>query len=110
MQAGRLTQRVRIEQPVVTRNALGEEILGWTTFAEVWAEVRPLSTRELVTLRAEYAEVTTMITIRYRPGITAKMRVLHGDAIYRIEPPAPLGENSARRELRLLAAAESVAS
>ena len=46
MQAGRLTQRVRIEQPVVTRNALGEEILGWTTFAEVWAEVRPLSTRE----------------------------------------------------------------
>ena len=110
MQAGRLTQRVRIEQPVVTRNTLGEEVLSWTTLADVWAEVRPLSTRELVTLRAEYAEVTTMITIRYRAGITAKMRVLHAGAVYRIEPPAPLGEESARRELRLLASAESVAS
>lgn len=107
MQAGRLTQRVTIQQPVVTRNELGEEILGWSTFAQAWAEVRPLSTRELVTLRAEYAEVTTMITIRYRPGITAKMRVLHAGVAYNIEPPAPMGEGSARRELRLLATAEA---
>ncbi len=107
MQAGRLTQRVTIQQPVVTRNELGEEILGWSTFAQAWAEVRPLSTRELVTLRAEYAEVTTMITIRYRPGITSKMRVLHAGVAYNIEPPAPMGEGSARRELRLLATAEA---
>ena len=40
------------------------------------------------------------VRMRYRPGITAAMRVLHGSDTYRIESVANV--NSADRELELM--------
>ena len=76
MKAGRLNRRVTIQQKSVARDALGAEVITWVDVATVWAEVSPYSGREFVALRQAQDEITTRITIRYRPGITPAMRVV----------------------------------
>lgn len=84
MEAGRLTQRVTIQSAGVTRNSIGEEVRSWSDVATVWAEIRPLSARELINAKAAMAQVTTRITIRYRAGLLPSMRVVHGTTVYQI--------------------------
>lgn len=74
--AGDLKERLRLEQPVEGSNETGETVLTWQLVAEVWGKVAPVTGRELV----EWGQVvgTTMwrVTIRYRPGVASKMRIL----------------------------------
>ena len=104
--AGDLIQRIRIERPVKTRNSLGEQLVTWEEFATVWAAVEPLSGRELTSLRAELADVTARIRIRYRPGVRPEMRIVHGAAIYNIASAIDVG--SRHQELEILGATEAV--
>jgi SPP1 family predicted phage head-tail adaptor len=75
--AGELTERVVIQQPTDTQNAVGEATLAWSTFATVWAAVRATSGREV----ERYGQVVGisghMVTIRALPGITTGMRVIY---------------------------------
>lgn len=50
-----------------------------TLFPKVAAEIAPLSAREFMESQALQSEVTGRITIRYRTGVTAKMRCRHDD-------------------------------
>lgn len=104
--AGDLNQRIRIERPVKTRNSLGEQLVTWEEFATVWAAVEPLSGRELTSLRAELADVTARIRIRYRPGVLTEMRIVHGSAVYNIASAIDVG--SRHHELEILGATEAV--
>ena len=101
MQAGKLRHRVIVQQPTISRNSLGEEIPSWGTFATVWASIEPLSGREYTTLRAELAQVTTRIRMRYLAGLTSKMRILHGTTVYEIVPQQDM--EMRHRELEILA-------
>lgn len=49
----------------------------WQDVATVWASIEPLSAREFVAAEAEASKITTRIAIRYRPDVTAKMRLYH---------------------------------
>jgi SPP1 family predicted phage head-tail adaptor len=53
----------------------------------VWASIEALSAREFIAAQAEDSKVNTRITIRYRSGINAKMRLYHEakDVYYNIE-------------------------
>lgn len=84
MRAGRLRHRVTIQQNAPTQNSLGEPVDAWTTYATVYADIRPLRTRELVAGGQVVAEVTTPIRIRRTSGVSAAMRVLHGSTVYSI--------------------------
>lgn len=106
--AGDYAQRVRIERPVKTRNSLGEQIVTWEEFATVWAAVEPLSGRELTSLRAELADVTARIRIRYRPGVLTEMRIVHGTAVYNIA--SAIDVKSRRHEIEILGASEASAT
>jgi SPP1 family predicted phage head-tail adaptor len=75
MEAGRLRQRVTIQQKSVTRNSYEEEIVTWTDVAEVWAEVAPLVGREYLEARQTQADVSHKVRMRYRSGILEEMRV-----------------------------------
>lgn len=78
MESGKLRHQVTIQRP---RNATGE--LGgvtqvWEDFlVDIRAEVLPLTAREQWQAQQVTAETDTKIRIRYRPGITAQMRVRH---------------------------------
>lgn len=100
MQAGRLRQRVRIQEPVDAQNGLGEMIRAWSTVATVWAAVEPLRGREFFDAEQVQAEISHRVRLRYRPGVDATMRVLFGSRVFQIQSVIDVDER--RRELQLM--------
>lgn len=98
MQAGRINQRITLQAPMTGSDGYGEHPTGWTDVAIVWAAIADVSGREFLAAAATQNAVQTKITIRYRDGVVAAMRVLHGAVVYNIE--AVLGQD--RRELLLM--------
>ena len=85
MQAGRLRHRVTLQRKQQTQNPqTGALLTTWVTEATVWAAVEPLSAREFVAAQAVQSNVSVRITVRYRPDITAAMRLLHDGKVYNI--------------------------
>lgn len=88
--AGRLRHRVLIQRPEYTQNPVtGEMVKAWVDVAGVYASVEPLSARDFVAAAATQSKVAVRIIIRYRPGVDASMRLLHGTRIYNIEGALP---------------------
>ena len=86
LSAGRLDQRVTLQQKTVARGALGGHQETWATLATVWAESRDMSGKEIFNAKAMGSEATQMITIRFRTDVTPDMRVLFADgSVARIE-------------------------
>lgn len=75
MRAGRLDRRVTIEQKTITRDDFGAELVTWSTFAEVWAEIRDVNSTERVVEQLRTVSRLTMVMIRWLPGLTSDMRV-----------------------------------
>ena len=82
--AGQLRHRVDIEERMATQDAAtGETIYTWTPlYKSVPASIEPLSVREFITAQAGQSEISARITIRYRAGLTAAMRIVHNGRIY----------------------------
>ena len=77
MRSGPLRHRVTIQQLVAgspQQNAGGEMDETWADVATVNASVEPLRGRELIAAQTTNSEVTGTIRMRYRAGITPKMR------------------------------------
>lgn len=88
MRAGRLRHRVTIQQLTAgspNQKGTGEPDSAWTDVATVYADVRPLSGRQLLLAQQVSSEVTTEIEIRYRAGVTAAMRAVLGSTVYEIK-------------------------
>lgn len=99
MRAGSLDDRVTIQRlvagsPQVTGSGMPDE--SWQTYATVYASVEPLNGRELFAAQEHHAEVTTRIRMRYREGVTAKMRITLDGEVYEIRSVLPF-----RREGRM---------
>lgn len=78
MEPGRLRHIVDIEAPIETVNSTGEIEWPFAVWAaSVRASIEDLSSRERELARQVAGEVTTRIRIRYRPGVTEKMRIRH---------------------------------
>ncbi|HGO5397577.1 TPA: phage head closure protein [Klebsiella oxytoca] len=74
MQAGRLRERVTIQNPITSRTPSGQVVESWENGATIRAEVRGISGRELLSSGAETAEATIRLWVRYRRDITAASR------------------------------------
>lgn len=89
MKAGDLRHPIVIEQKVAARDPatgeFGDPI--WQPFANTWASVSPLSSKDLIAAKAAQSEATARMVIRYRPGVLATMRILHRGEVYSIEGP-----------------------
>jgi SPP1 family predicted phage head-tail adaptor len=110
MKAGRLLHRVAIERPIERQDASGAVIVErWEIVATVWADIRPVRARETYLGAQVLGAVDTVITIRFRPALTEKMRVVHVTEhsgspqvvfVYDVAgPPVHVAER--RRELQL---------
>ncbi len=89
MEAGTLRNRVQIQQKVTGKGPTGQPVTDWDTVVTVYANIRHVSGMESIRQGIEASQVNTSIRIRYRKGITAGMRVKHGDAVYDIEAALP---------------------
>lgn len=78
MRAGRLNQRITIEQKSVTRAGNGEEVVSWIPLDTVWAEVKQLRGREFFAAAQMQGAMDHQVFIRYRTDITRDMRLMWG--------------------------------
>lgn len=90
---GRLRHRIAIQQRIEVQDSdTGDISFTWETvdgMASVAAEITPLSAREFQAAAATQSNIIGRIVIRYRVGVTAKMRVVHGRKVYSIEGVLP---------------------
>jgi SPP1 family predicted phage head-tail adaptor len=76
MFGGKLDRKITIQQPTEAANAAGEvAITGWTTWHSPWASKRPLRGSERFLADARRASHVSIWEIRYKTGITTKMRI-----------------------------------
>ena len=87
LNAGKLNQRIALQTPTIGKGTSGGVVKGWAEVAgNLPAAVRHLSgnERQASSAGGQVAEARTEITIRYRAGVTAQMRVLYQGAAYNI--------------------------
>lgn len=90
MEAGKLTRRVRIEAKGQGVDAWGQPLPdAWAPVCTVWASIKNLSGLGAIKADAQTSTVKTSIRIRWRTGVTAGMRVVHGATVYRVEAVLP---------------------
>lgn len=100
MKAGNLDQRIVIERLVKGVDPIGQPINAWEPVFSVWAAVEPLQGREYIAAQAVQSEVEARIRLRYRPGVTSAMRVIHGADTYSIT--SVIHVKSAKQELQIM--------
>lgn len=86
MKAGLLRNRVTIQQKVIGKDVLGQDVDLWVDVCKVRAEIRDISGREYQSSQAEQSQTDCKILIR-RPKnitITPDMRVLCNGIYYDI--------------------------
>lgn len=82
-EAGQFRHRIDIEQRVTVQDTSGDPIPAWVLWAaNVPAAIAPLSTasrsiREAAIANGIVSRITMIMTLRYRDGIDATMRIKH---------------------------------
>lgn len=84
MQIGKLRHYVNLQNYSISRNAVGEVIKVWTTYASVWAKISPISASNYEAGEQEDYELTHSITIRYSGTITPQDRITYNSEIYEV--------------------------
>lgn len=92
MRAGLLRHRLKVQEPVETKNSVGEPIKEWTDVKTIWGEIEPIRGEERYSLMQAKAAADTIIRARAMAtdGVTTKMRFVHvdrncGETIYDID-------------------------
>jgi SPP1 family predicted phage head-tail adaptor len=95
MRAGKLRQRVTIQQPTTGQDSYGGETVTWSDLATVWAEVVPLRSGEVAGQDMQQGQATHRVRIRYRAGITQHMQLLFDGRVFTIHgQPVNVGQRN----------------
>lgn len=81
MTSARLSKMVWVQRPGGARDAVGGRLTTWTTVAEAWAAVEPLTGREAFLAAERQAASSHLVTLRFAralAGIDASWRVVWG--------------------------------
>ncbi|MEQ1964399.1 phage head closure protein [Xenorhabdus khoisanae] len=89
MQAGRLRHRITLQSFTQIKLPSGQPMQEWQDVSTVWAEVKFISGRELLTAGAERAETTVRVWLRYRPDVTSAARLVFRGQVYDIQAVIP---------------------
>lgn len=79
MRAGQLRHWLLIEQKSLSVDANGDRTETWATYAECWGSIETSGGREFFAAKQTISDLTHAITVRYKAGITADMRVKYID-------------------------------
>jgi SPP1 family predicted phage head-tail adaptor len=107
MRAGKLQNKIELQEKQTQKNPVGENTVNWVTFATVWARIRPLLGKEFFNAAQVQAEVTHKINIRFTEKTDAAGRTLSpihrvklGDRVFDIN--SVLNANEADAEMVLM--------
>lgn len=104
MRAGDLRHRVTFQSRSAVTDTFGAQTDTWKNVTTVWADISPLSGRELMAAQAINVEISHKVEIRYQslfagPKAVAAMRILYGDRIFNIH--ASIDPDERRKSLEL---------
>jgi len=104
MRAGQLRHRLQLQSATTAPDDFGQPIPTWSTYADVWGEVRPLTGRERYTAQQVQSSLSHQVRIRYRGGVAETHRVRWVDkaTIKILDINAVLNTEQRDRELLLL--------
>ena len=102
--SGQRDQRITIQQPSASVDALGQRVETWSDVATVWARARPVRGREFFAAGAEQSEAAVTFGILYRSDVTAAMRVLWRSVPHAIVAD-PIDVDGGRHTTELICAA-----
>jgi SPP1 family predicted phage head-tail adaptor len=84
----RLRHRLSLQQEVSTPDGAGGYTRNWQEVAQLWAEIAPLSSNirggEMLMAGQIQSRITHKVTLRYREGITAGMRLVFDAKVFNI--------------------------
>lgn len=103
MNAGKLNQRLTLQQRVASQDGLGQAAGAWQDVATVWGRAQPLRGREFFAAGQMQASAEVKFTIRYRPDVAASWRVLWRGAPHDLVAP-PIEVEGGREFIELMAA------
>lgn len=91
MQGGRLNSRLSLQLQSSTQDGAGQPIKTWTEVTKLWADLRYQRGLESIRAGSNTSTLQVSIRIRYRPGVTAAMRLVHDidGTIYNIKAALP---------------------
>ncbi|MCG3461068.1 phage head closure protein [Xenorhabdus bovienii] len=92
MQAGRLRNRITLQNFIQVNLPSGQRMQEWQDIATVWAEVKHISGRELLASGAALSEATVRIWLRYRMDVTSASRIVFKGQVYDIQAVIPDGK------------------
>lgn len=82
MRAGQLRHRVTIQAPSITKNERGAEVPSWVDVATVYADVRTPNGRERTANEQVVANLTHIVTMRYRADVLPTHRLKWGTRVF----------------------------
>jgi len=84
MDIGRLNRRIEVLSLNITRDEYGGEEKTWITSLNLWANIKPLTGKEIFSNYQVEASSDILITIRYNPSINVLNRIKYKDKTYEI--------------------------
>lgn len=107
LRAGDLDRRILIQRDAGERDSFGQPVEDWQNVATVWARVRWLSGNESFSEGGEQRVARQMVefTVRWRPGLEPRLRVVWEGRTYDIVDVAEIGR---REGVSLRAHADNV--
>lgn len=89
LSAGKLKDRIVIQNKTSVRDSFGQPIDTWADFATLWAWLKFKNGSEFIAAGSEHAQTDASIRIRYRADISPAMRIVFGGDIYNIKAVLP---------------------
>jgi len=77
LNTGRLDKRVTIQARSESDDGGGGVTITWANVATVWASVAPGTGREFTAAQQTMPDLSHVVTVRYRTGLTAKHRFVY---------------------------------
>lgn len=102
--AGQMDQRITLQSPSASKDALGQRVETWADVATVWARAQPLRGREFFAAGQMQSEAAVKFTVRWRDDVSGRMRVLWRGVPHAIVAE-PMDVDGKRVELELMCAA-----
>ncbi len=94
MQAGKLDRRIIIQIQSTTKDAIGQPVVSWSTFASAWAYVFYKKGIESIRANQDTSVVQASMRIRKIDGVTAGMRVSYDSKYFNIIAILPQGNDA----------------
>lgn len=84
LRSGSLNREIEVQVRSTAKDASGQQLDSWSTFCKTRAAIEQMSGSETVAAGAQLGETMHQLTVRYRPGFRANMRVVYQGRVFNV--------------------------